>query len=144
MLKRRAGLAGRMARAAATKGTVTPRHARVVNLDEKFAKFTDLWSPKAIARVDEYEVKLVKVNGEFPEHTHEAEDELFLVFEGELRIRLPDGEARVGPGEMIVVPRGTKHRPSAVVETKLLLLERVGVVNTGEKRTAQTRKVAPI
>lgn len=106
----------------------------VLNLAEKHAKFTEKWSPKRIARLDDYEVKLAKAEGEFVWHHHEHEDELFLVTKGRLRIEIEDAEPAVlGPGDMTVIPKGVRHRP--VVEegpVHMLLLERAGVVNTGD------------
>lgn len=106
----------------------------VLNLAEKHAQFTETWSPKRIARLDEYEVKLAKAEGEFIWHHHENEDELFLVTKGRLRIEIENADpAILGPGEMTVIPKGVRHRP--VVEegpVHMLLLERAGVVNTGD------------
>jgi len=104
-----------------------------VHLDEKLALFTDHWSPKTVGRMNDYEVKLVKVLGEFVWHQHDDTDELFLVLVGELTIDLPEGRSVVlGPRQVLTVPRGVQHRPRAAVETSVLLLEPTGVVNTGE------------
>ncbi|MBI1233250.1 MAG: cupin domain-containing protein [Alphaproteobacteria bacterium] len=106
----------------------------VLNLAEKHATFTETWSPKRIARLDDYEVKLAKAEGEFVWHHHAHEDELFLVTQGRLRIEIENADpAILGPGEMTVIPKGVRHRP--VVEegpVHMLLLERAGVVNTGD------------
>ena len=106
----------------------------VLNLAKKYATFTETWSPKRIARLDDYEVKLAKAEGEFVWHHHEHEDELFLVTQGRLRIEIENADpAILGPGEMTVIPKGVRHRP--VVEegpVHMLLLERAGVVNTGD------------
>lgn len=106
----------------------------VLNLAEKHARFTETWSPKRIARLDDYEVKLAKAEGEFVWHHHAHEDELFLVTKGRLRIEIENADpAILGPGEMTVIPKGVRHRP--VVEegpVHMLLLERAGVVNTGD------------
>lgn len=112
-----------------------------VNLNQKFRQFDDLWSPQKIASLDDYDVKIAKVHGEFTKHVHDDEDELFIVLDGELRLTLPDGEARIRPGEIYVVPKGTPHRPHAPTPTRIMLLERRGVVNTGNVRNAQTRRV---
>ena len=103
-----------------------------VNLAEKFAAFGEHWSPKIVGTVDDYEIKLVKVEGEFVWHKHDDEDELFLVIEGELTIALRDRDIVLRPGELFVVPRGVEHKPSAAAECKILLLERKGVLNTGD------------
>jgi mannose-6-phosphate isomerase-like protein (cupin superfamily) len=103
-----------------------------VNLTEKFAAFSEHWSPKIVGAIDDYEIKLVKVEGDFVWHAHADEDELFLVIEGELTIALRDRDVTLGPGEFFVVPKGVEHKPSASTECKMLLLERKGVVNTGD------------
>lgn len=104
----------------------------VVDLAKKFDRFTDLWSPKLVARLNDYEVKLVKVEGEFVWHTHDDTDELFLVLEGTLTIQLRERDVTLGPGQLFVVPRGVEHCPRSEGEVKALLLEPAGVVNTGD------------
>jgi mannose-6-phosphate isomerase-like protein (cupin superfamily) len=106
--------------------------ADVVDLNEKFGLFSDIWSPKLVARLNDYEVKLVKVNGEFVWHTHEDTDELFLVLEGRLTIQLRDRDVVLGPGQLFVVPRGVEHCPRADDEVKAMLLEPAGVINTSD------------
>lgn len=103
----------------------------VVDLAEKFELFSDLWSPKLVAALNDYEVKLVKVQGEFVWHTHDDTDELFLVIDGTLTIQLRDRDVTVGPGQLFVVPRGVEHCPRADGPVKAVLLEPSGVVNTG-------------
>jgi len=104
----------------------------VVNLDEKFAAFDQHWSPKIIGELNDLHLKAVKVQGEFVWHAHEDSDELFMVRSGTLKISIRDrGEVLVGPGEFFIVPRGIEHRPSAENECEILLLEPIGVVNTG-------------
>jgi mannose-6-phosphate isomerase-like protein (cupin superfamily) len=103
-----------------------------VDLAEKLAAFTDLWSPKVVARMNDYEIKVVKLQGEFEWHTHPDTDELFLVISGRLTIQLRDGDVTLGPGQLYVVPRGVEHCPITDEETHALLIEPVGVVNTGE------------
>ncbi len=104
----------------------------VVNLAEKFSRFTDRWSPKIVGEVNDMHVKLVKLAGEFVWHHHEREDELFLVVAGRLRMQLRDGDREVGPGEFIVVPKGTEHCPLALTdEVHVLLLEPKTTLNTG-------------
>src|SRR5690242_1317103 len=102
-----------------------------VNLTQKFGLFQDLWSPKVVGELDDYHVKLVKVKGEFVWHRHEAEDEMFLVVKGQLRIQLRDGEITLNPGEMTIIPHGVEHMPVAAEETHVLLLERKATLNTG-------------
>jgi mannose-6-phosphate isomerase-like protein (cupin superfamily) len=103
-----------------------------INLADKLAAFSEHWSPKVVETVDGYDVKLVKVQGDFVWHKHDGEDELFLVLKGRLRMDFRDRQVEVGPGEMIVVPRGVEHKPYAAAECEVLLLERAGVVNTGD------------
>jgi mannose-6-phosphate isomerase-like protein (cupin superfamily) len=105
---------------------------RVVNLAERFTRFTEQWSPKVVARLNDYEIKIVRIQGEFVWHTHEDTDELFLVLAGELTIRLRDGDVVLSPGEMYVVPRGVEHCPVATDEVQAVLIEPTGVVNTGD------------
>jgi mannose-6-phosphate isomerase-like protein (cupin superfamily) len=105
----------------------------VVNLAEKLSRFSDRWSPKIVGEVNDMHVKLVKLAGEFVWHQHEREDELFLVVAGRLRMQLRDGDREVGPGEFIVVPKGTEHCPLALTdEVHVLLLEPKGTLNTGD------------
>jgi mannose-6-phosphate isomerase-like protein (cupin superfamily) len=104
-----------------------------VNLDRQFGRFHDHWHPRIVATVNDYDIKLVKVVGEFVWHQHHDTDELFLVTDGRLRIQLQDHDDVVlGPGELFVVPRGVRHRPAADQETRVLLLERQDTVNTGD------------
>ena len=104
----------------------------VVDLGQKFELISEHWSPKLVATLNDYEVKLVKVQGEFVWHTHEDTDELFLVVEGQLTIQLRDRDVVLGAGQLFVVPRGVEHCPRADAEVKALLLEPSGVVNTGD------------
>jgi mannose-6-phosphate isomerase-like protein (cupin superfamily) len=102
-----------------------------INLDAKFHQFSDTWSPKVVARLNDYEVKLVRLDGEFVWHSHDDTDELFLVLEGELTIQLRDGNVGVRAGELFVVPRGLEHCPITAGEVRAMLIEPRGVVNTG-------------
>ncbi len=115
---------------------------RVVNLAETFGLFADYWSPKIVGEVNEMHVKLAKLKGGFVWHHHEREDELFLVVAGRLRMRLRDGDRDLGPGELIIVPRGTEHCPVALTdEVHVVLLEPKGTLNTGnltDERTVAT------
>jgi mannose-6-phosphate isomerase-like protein (cupin superfamily) len=112
-----------------------------VNLSEKLARVQDLWSPKVVGEVNDFHVKLVKLKGEFVWHAHEREDELFLVLEGRLRMQFRDREVALDPGELIIVPRRTEHRPVADGEVHVLLLEPKSTVNTGTAGGERTRGV---
>jgi mannose-6-phosphate isomerase-like protein (cupin superfamily) len=110
-----------------------PAPDEVVNLDQKFAAFDDKWSPKIIGEFNDTQLKAVKVQGEFVWHTHEDADEFFLVRSGRLTIGMRDrDDVTIGPGEFFIVPRGVEHCPRAEDECEILLLEPIGVVNTGE------------
>ena len=106
--------------------------ARVLDLRDKLSIFSEHWSPKVVATKNDYEVKVVKVKGEFVWHSHADTDELFLVVDGTLTIQLPDGDVTLSPGQLFVVPRGVEHCPVAAEEASILLIEPAGVVNTGE------------
>jgi mannose-6-phosphate isomerase-like protein (cupin superfamily) len=112
--------------------------AEAVNLEERFAQFTEQWSPKVIARINDYEVKAVRLQGEFVWHDHPDTDELFLVLDGELTIQLRAGDVRLRPGELYVVSRGVEHCPRADGEVRALLLEPRGLINTGAAGGALT------
>jgi mannose-6-phosphate isomerase-like protein (cupin superfamily) len=112
-----------------------------VNLADKLARIVEYWSPKAVGAVNDFHVKLVKLKGDFVWHAHEVEDELFLVLRGTLRMQYRDGEVRVEPGEFVVVPHGTEHRPVADEEVHVLLLEPKSTVNTGAAGGERTRDV---
>jgi mannose-6-phosphate isomerase-like protein (cupin superfamily) len=103
-----------------------------VNLSALLDRFSEHWAPKTIAAMNDYDVKIVKVLGEFTWHTHAETDELFLVMDGALIIQMRDRHVRLSAGELLVVPRGIEHCPRADVETSLLLIEPRGVVNTGD------------
>jgi len=111
----------------------------VINLAAKFGGFREAWSPKIVADVNDMHVKVVKLRGEFVWHAHEREDELFLVVAGRLRMQLRDGDRELGPGELIVVPRGTEHCPLALTdEVHVVLLEPKTTLNTGNVRNERT------
>lgn len=103
-----------------------------INLAEKLATVREHWSPKTIGDLNDYELKVVKVQGEFTWHQHADTDEFFLVIEGRLTIRLRDREVVLDPGELFVVARGVEHCPYSEGETQILLIEPKGVVNTGD------------
>ena len=106
---------------------------KAINLDEKFGLFTEQWQPKVIAEMNDYQFKIVKLQGDFIWHDHKDTDETFIVIEGTLRIDFRDGAVEIGPGEMFVVPKGVEHKPYAEHEVKLMLIEPRGVKNTGEE-----------
>ena len=103
-----------------------------INLKEKLTKFSEHWSPKIIAQLNDYHLKLAKVQGEFVWHNHPETDEVFLIVKGQLDILFPDGKVSLNEGEMFVVPKGMEHKPVAEKECHILLIEPVGTVNTGE------------
>jgi mannose-6-phosphate isomerase-like protein (cupin superfamily) len=108
-----------------------------INLQAKFDLLTEHWTPKVIAEMNDYQFKVVKLQGDFVWHKHDSTDETFLVIEGHLAIDvrnedLGDTSVHLGPGELYVVPKGVEHKPRAENEVKLLLIEPRGVVNTGE------------
>jgi mannose-6-phosphate isomerase-like protein (cupin superfamily) len=112
---------------------------RTVNLAEKFRQFSDYWSPKIVGEVNDMHVKVVKLKDEFIWHHHEQEDELFLVVQGRLRMRLRDGDQEVGPGEFIIVPRRVEHCPVALTdEVHIVLLEPKTTSNTGNVTNERT------
>ena len=102
-----------------------------INLKEKLSKFTDHWSPRIIAEMNDYQFKLVKIKGDFVWHNHDA-DEVFIVLEGEMKIQFKDKTVELKEGEMFVVPKGVEHKPYSEKECKIMLVEPKGVVNTGD------------
>jgi mannose-6-phosphate isomerase-like protein (cupin superfamily) len=115
-----------------------PTEIERVSLVEKLDSFQDYWSPKIVGEVNESFVKLVKLKGEFVWHYHEAEDELFLVVNGSLLIRLRDRDIRVEEGEFVIIPRGVEHLPVAEEEVHVLLLEPKSTLNTGNVANERT------
>ena len=103
-----------------------------IDIAEKLSRFSQHWSPKVVARLNDYEIKVVKVQGEFVWHAHDDTDELFLVVQGELTIQLRDGDVVLGPGQLFVVPRSVEHCPVADGEVHAILIEPAGVPNTGD------------
>lgn len=111
-----------------------------INFAEKLSKFTDRWQPRVIAEMNDYQFKIVRIEGDFIWHDHPETDETFIVLEGTLRIDFRDGAVSIGPGEMYVVPKGVEHKPYAETEVRMLLIEPRGTLNTGHEggeRTAQ-------
>ena len=103
-----------------------------INFKSKFQKFDDHWSPKVIAEMNDYQFKLVKIEKDFIWHQHDDTDEVFIVIEGKISIEFENETVEINEGEMIVVPKGVKHKPFAEEETKIMLIEPTGTVNTGE------------
>lgn len=104
----------------------------VINFADKFAQFSDLWSPRIIAQMNDYHFKLAKIKGEFVWHSHPETDEVFIIISGSLNICLRDGVVNLHEGEMYVVPKGIEHKPSAEQECHILLIEPAGTLNTGD------------
>ncbi len=115
-----------------------------VDLAEKLSLVSEHWSPKVVAELNDYEVKVVRITGEFVWHTHDHTDELFLVVDGELTVRLRDRDVVLGPGQLFVVPRGVEHCPRADGEVTAVLIEPRGVVNTGDAGGPLTARVERI
>ena len=110
-----------------------------INLQQNFGLFSEQWQPKVVAEMNDYQFKVVKLQGDFVWHDHPDTDETFIVVEGTLRIDFRDGAVQIAAGEMFVVPKGVEHKPFAEQEVKLLLIEPTGVLNTGQaggERTA--------
>ena len=103
-----------------------------INLKDKLAKFSEHWTPKIIAEMNDYQFKLVKIKGEFVWHNHSDTDEVFIVIEGSMKIEFKDEVVELNEGEMYVVPKGVEHKPFAEDECKVLLVEPRGIVNTGD------------
>ncbi len=109
-----------------------------INFADKLAKFTEQWSPRIVAQMNDYHFKLVKIEGEFVWHSHPDTDEVFIVLGGAMRIDFRDGAVSLRAGEMFVVPKGVEHKPVAERECHLLLVEPAGTVNTGDAGGART------
>ncbi len=111
-----------------------------INLEEKLARFSEHWSPKIIAQMNDYHFKLVKLRGNFIWHRHPDTDEVFIVLDGEMRIQFRDGQVTLRAGELFVVPKGLEHKPFAEHECKIMLVDPAGTLNTGDAggdRTAE-------
>jgi mannose-6-phosphate isomerase-like protein (cupin superfamily) len=103
-----------------------------INIQEKLSKFSDHWSPKIIAQMNDYHFKLVKFQGDFVWHKHVDTDEVFITLDGEMSIEFRDGKADLKAGEMFIVPQGVEHKPLAQKECKIMLVEPAGTINTGD------------
>ncbi|MFO1870840.1 cupin domain-containing protein [Pseudomonas aeruginosa] len=111
---------------------------QAINFAAKLALFDDRWQPRVIAQMNDYQFKLVKIEGDFVWHSHADTDETFIVLAGRLRIDFRDGAVHLGPGEMYVVPRGVEHKPFAEGEVRMLLVKPRGVRNTGDQGGERT------
>jgi mannose-6-phosphate isomerase-like protein (cupin superfamily) len=111
---------------------------KALNFKDKLSLFSEQWAPKVIAEMNDYQFKVVKIQGDFVWHDHHDTDETFIVLEGKLRIDFRDGHVKLSDGEMFVVPKGVEHKPYAENEVKLLLIEPRGVKNTGDQGSERT------
>jgi mannose-6-phosphate isomerase-like protein (cupin superfamily) len=109
-----------------------------VNIEEKFTLFTEHWSPKVIAKINDYLVKIGKLQGDFVWHTHAETDELFIINKGILRVDFRDGQVFLSKGELLVVPKGVEHRTHADQECELIMFEPETTLNTGDAAGAMT------
>ncbi|MFZ6723273.1 cupin domain-containing protein [Undibacterium sp. Ji49W] len=116
-----------------TQPDTTTTNYQSINFANKFSLFSEQWSQKVIAEMNDYQFKVARLQGDFIWHDHADTDESFIVLEGQLRIDFRDGHVLISQGEMYVVPKGIEHKPYAEHEVKLLLIEPRGVVNTGEE-----------
>ena len=107
--------------------------AKKINIKQKFSKFSEYWSPKVLAKMNDYEFKIAKIKGEFIWHNHTETDEVFIVIEGSMKILLRGETIQLSKGDLYVVPKGTDHKPVAKKECKLMLVELKGTKNTGSE-----------
>jgi mannose-6-phosphate isomerase-like protein (cupin superfamily) len=114
---------------------------RAISLADKLGDFVEYWQPRTVAEFNGHDVMVVKAKGEFVWHKHDETDDFFLVLRGRLVIQLRDGDVELGPGELFVVPKGVEHRPVAEEEVHIMLIEPSGTPNTGDRTTAQPRRV---
>ena len=110
---------------------------KALNIEEKLSKLKEQWSPRVIAEMNDYQFKVVKIQGDFIWHSHKDTDEAFVVLDGELRIDFRDGNVNLKSGEMFIVPKSVEHKPYAEKEVKILLIEPRGVLNTGDNDTSE-------
>ncbi|MFS3913047.1 cupin domain-containing protein [Bacillus australimaris] len=114
---------------------------QAINLNEKFSKFNEHWSPKVIGEMNDYQFKLVKIQGDFVWHDHKHTDEVFFVINGEMSIIFRDGEVKLSEGEMFVIKKGLEHKTYAENECQAMIIEPKGVVNTGDTISELTAEV---
>ena len=103
-----------------------------IDIRSKYKLFSEQWQPKVIAKMNDYQFKIAKIEGEFKWHSHKNTDETFIVIKGEIDIQFRDGFVKVKEGEMFVVPAGVEHKPVSKKESQIMLIEPHGVVNTGD------------
>ena len=115
-----------------------------INLAQKLSMFDEPWLPKIVARLNDYDIQVVKIQGEFVWHVHDETDELFLVISGRLTIQMRDGNVELGPGELYVIPRGVEHCPRSDEGAEVMLIEPTGTVNTGNSGGEMTAVKEPI
>ena len=115
-----------------------------INFEQKLALFNEHWEPKVIAEMNDYQFKIVKIQGDFVWHDHKDTDEAFIVLNGELRIDFRDGAVTLKEGEMFIVPKGVEHKPYAKNEVKMMLIEPRGVLNTGDAEASERTAVNDI
>src|SRR4029453_15985725 len=113
------------------------RHA-AINFSEKFRRFGERWSPRIIAQMNDYHFKLVKIQGEFIWHTHPETDEVFIVLDGEMTIHLRDGDVALRAADLFAVPGGVEHKPPETRESRMMLIEPAGTLNTGDAQSDRT------
>jgi mannose-6-phosphate isomerase-like protein (cupin superfamily) len=116
--------------------------SNVVSPAQVAASFDELWSPRVVGEVDDAYIKVAKVHGSLTWHSHDNEDELFLILKGRLRIEMESGNVELSEGEMFIVPKGVRHNPVADQECQLMLIERKSTLHTGNEITAKTRTLA--
>lgn len=111
-----------------------------INLKEKLGKFSEQWSPRVVAQLNEHQLKIVKIQGDFVWHSHPETDEAFLILDGSMQIEFRDGKVDLKSGDLYIVPKGVEHKPFAQSECCILLIEPIGTLNTGDaggERTAE-------
>lgn len=111
---------------------------QAIDIREKLGRIPDFWQPRIVAEMNDYQFKLVRIQGDFIWHDHPETDETFIVIDGELRIDFRDGAVTIGPGEMFVVPKGVEHKPYAAKEVRMMLIEPRGTLNTGHEGGTRT------
>ncbi|MCA9911961.1 MAG: cupin domain-containing protein [Anaerolineae bacterium] len=114
-----------------------------VNLAEKFTLFSEQWQPKIIGDLNDYQIKIARIEGDFVWHQHDDTDEMFLVVKGQFTMRLRDGDILLKEGEMIVIPAGVEHCPSAAEEAQILMFEKAGTLNTGDAADSERTVESP-
>ena len=114
--------------------------SKKVNIKKKFSKFSEYWSPRVLAEMNDYQFKIAKIKGDFIWHNHEHTDEVFIVIEGSMKIYLRDNTIHLSEGDLYVVPKGIDHKPFAERECKIMLVELRGTKNTGNQTNKLTFK----